>query len=430
MQAFIRMFSNVLMLFSLNFTILSLIKFIDLSFITNYTSYLSTNFISDIIFYSLIWIQSLLFICLYRIKPSIRNFFILNFVFYWFFLFLLFYFFEIVLLLNIYFILFIFISSILFYLFCIDYNVNIYNSIKLNIRKSTWNKEYAILILNIKRFDSLVNKFQEIETRNVFINMIFRIYEKTIQKNNWIIYKNYWDKVIWLFEWNNKEDNCINCWFDIVNIFNNISNSLKRGYSKNYLNVRDNNQLIAMRIEKVLENENINIQIWIDSWNLTMTKIYSVNFTWWEYFSNSFNIIQKLEFLNSKYKTNILITENTAKKISNNITVRKVDKVIFKWSNNWIYIYEALNKNSHFYKRVLTVDSYNIWNKMIEHYFKKEFTESYKYVVIYNNMTNNKDYLWILYKRRLEWIINELVYLPPDWDWTWTWSMIVDLISY
>lgn len=430
MKSFIGKLWHLLVLFSLNFTILSLIINIDMSFIKNYTNFFSTNSFSNIVFYSLIWTQSLLFISLYYIKASFKNFIILNLLFYWLFLFILSHLFDLELYSNFYFISYVFVSSLLFFVFCLDYNINILNSVKLMNRKKNLSNEYTIMIINIKKFDILVNKFKEVETRNIFINMIFSIYEKTIYKYNWLIYKNYWDKVIWIFKWNKKEENCVNCWLEIVSIFNSIWDILKKSYRKKIMNIRDNNQLITMRIEKVLENEKINLQIWIDSWNLIMTKIYSVNFTWWEYFSNIFNTVQKLESLNSKYKTSILITENTSKKLNSNYKIRKIDKIKFKWIKDWIYIYEAINENSIFYKNFLTVDSYNIWDKMIEHYFKKQFTESYKYIVIYNNMTNNKDYVWILYKRRLEWIVNELVYLPPDWDWTWTWSLIVDLISY
>ena len=88
------------------------------------------------------------------------------------------------------------------------------------------------------------------------------------------------------------------------------------------------------------------------------------------------NIASRLEWINKIYGSNILISENTYKKVQDDFVFRQLDMIMLKWKNEAIRIYELLGEKKDEEKYITLVENYST---ALEYYYKKEYETALEY---------------------------------------------------
>ena len=134
--------------------------------------------------------------------------------------------------------------------------------------------------------------------------------------------------------------------------------------------------------------------------------------------SDAVNIASRLESLTKVYKSDILISEDTKKKIKQkNLFTRFVDIVKVKGKSESFSIYEVVDSNSsNLYK--LKKDTIKDFEKGIEQYHNKKFKNASK---LFNKIfdINPDDHINFLYKSRCENLLKKTTLIK-------NWSPIVE----
>jgi adenylate cyclase len=123
------------------------------------------------------------------------------------------------------------------------------------------------------------------------------------------------------------------------------------------------------------------------------------------------NLSSRLEGLNKVYKTRIIISENTLKKLVDDFLYRQLDRVRVKGKNIPINIYEIM-KNTE--KNQKIKEKFDL---ALEHYFRADFNNALKtFEKIYNEFSDETSKVFI--DRCKQFIQN-----PPDENWDGTFNL-------
>jgi adenylate cyclase len=145
-------------------------------------------------------------------------------------------------------------------------------------------------------------------------------------------------------------------------------------------------------------NVNINIGIGINTGVATIGEMGSKGRADYTAIGDTINLGSRLEGLNKFYKTHIIISEFTKKKLKKDYIIRELDTVYVKGKNEAITIYEVIDFGR---KEFLE------YNKALQLYKISKFKEAKKiFELLYNN---EKDYIYLLYVNRCEEFIKD----PP-----------------
>jgi adenylate cyclase len=145
-------------------------------------------------------------------------------------------------------------------------------------------------------------------------------------------------------------------------------------------------------------NVNVNIGIGINTGLATIGEMGSKGRADYTAIGDTINLGSRLEGLNKFYKTHIIISEFTKKKLKKDYIIRELDTVYVKGKNEAITIYEVIDFGR---KEFLE------YNKALQLYKISKFKEAKKiFELLYNN---EKDYIYLLYVNRCEEFIKD----PP-----------------
>ena len=250
----------------------------------------------------------------------------------------------------------------------------------------------SILFADIRSFTSISEKMSP-EENFKFVNSYLNNIGPLIRKNNGYIDKFMGDGVMALFKTSEK---------DAIIAAIEMHKSLNSYNQKSSINGQDP----------------IKIGIGINTGKMMLGTLGESNRMEGSVISDAVNIASRLESLTKVYKSDILISEDTKKKIKQkNLFTRFVDIVKVKGKSESFSIYEVVDSNSsNLYK--LKKDTIKDFEKGIEHYHNKKFKNAAK---LFNKIfdINPDDHINFLYKSRCENLLKKTTLIK-------NWSPIVE----
>ncbi|MFK8007125.1 MAG: adenylate/guanylate cyclase domain-containing protein [Saprospiraceae bacterium] len=262
---------------------------------------------------------------------------------------------------------------------------------------SVFNGKYrtcTILFSDIRNFTSLAEELEAIDVVN-FLNNYFDTMVDSVIKNNGVLDKLIGDAVMATFgiPYQNKND-----------ASNSANTAMEMIQNLEYLNNVQN------------FHSKINIGIGIATGDVISGNIGSKKRFEYTVIGDSVNLASRLESLTKFYGTNILICENTFKKIETTFICREIDTIKVKGKQKPVSIYtiekkitDTLSKEEELFLK--------FYSEGLNFYRKQKFNEaikSFNQVLLFNS--NDKP-VQILLARCRDFIIS-----PPENDWRGTWA--------
>ena len=250
----------------------------------------------------------------------------------------------------------------------------------------------SILFADIRSFTSISEKMSP-EENFKFVNSYLNNIGPLIRKNNGYIDKFMGDGVMALFKTSEK---------DAIIAAIEMHKSLNSYNQKSLISGQDP----------------IKIGIGINTGKMMLGTLGESNRMEGSVISDAVNIASRLESLTKVYKSDILISEDTKKKIKQkNLFTRFVDIVKVKGKSESFSIYEVVDSNSsNLYK--LKKDTIKDFEKGIEKYHNKKFKNALK---LFNKIFDiiHVDHINFLYKSRCENLLKKTTLIK-------NWSPIVE----
>lgn len=239
---------------------------------------------------------------------------------------------------------------------------------------SKWfeSKEMTIMFADIRWFSSISESEDPKKIANI-LNELFSKWNEIIFKNRWTLDKYIWDAIM-AFWWapidnpNHEIDACY--WalelIESIKVFNK-----KHGLQKE-----------------------IELKIWIASWIATVWTIWSVDFADYTVIWDRVNLASRLESATRIYNLNILISEETNKKITWLFDTREIDLVRVKWRESPERIFELIWKKSE-----KSFDYINNHENALFFYRNMDFKKAKK---MFEKNTRDWDPVWDIFLKRIE----------------------------
>ncbi len=267
-----------------------------------------------------------------------------------------------------------------------------------NWDKTAESKNIAIYFSDIEWFTEISEKLSPKDNIK-FLNIYLEKMSENISINKWFIDKYIGDAVMAF--WENDD------WVDLAT----------RSAIFNCIEIEKVNKKIQ---EKIWKEIKLNTRIWLHYWESIVWDVwsekYKLNYTiiW-----DNVNLAARLEWINKYYGTNICASEDFINKLKNknDYFYRKLDKIIVKWKNKDITIYEIIP----IFRKVMTywqIKEYekfiNLFELWIEEYFKWNFQEAVK-LFKESYILKNDDVSNIFIDRCNKLIKNNI----KEWNWIW-----------
>ncbi|MBP8016722.1 adenylate/guanylate cyclase domain-containing protein [Candidatus Gracilibacteria bacterium] len=180
---------------------------------------------------------------------------------------------------------------------------------------------------------------------------------------------------------------------------------------------------VAIKLQKVVKNLNIennkiglpsiNVRIGITTGEAIVGSVGDEYYSDYTAMGDNVNLASRLEGINKYYGTNILISENTYKKLSDDFVVREIDNIKVKGKNKPVKIFELIGSNSTGFIMIKNIQELvNNHKKALNFYRKMSFDNALKYFKI--NSEKFEDATADIFIKRIEKL--QKTKLPKDWD--------------